>query len=83
MFTGEFSGLFAPMYKCSKHGEIWHVLTFDEIDKVNDEEYQIVYCAKCGNEVTRVFVDGVPVMHPLTDEEAYWETYTEDEWSDW
>jgi len=75
----EFSGLFAPIYKCPKHGEIWHVETVKDIDIENDEVYEFTVCAQCYKPVVQIYDDGIPVMHPLTQEEAYWESYSPDE----
>lgn len=79
MFTGEFSGLFAQIYQCPEHGETWHVETATEVDSVNDEVYEHVLCSRCHRSVTPLLHDGVPVMHPLTDEEAYWEMGGDDD----
>ena len=79
MFTGQFSGLFAPMYTCPEHGDVWHVDSFEEIDTENDEVYERRLCSKCHCDVTPLLHDGHPVVHPLTDEEAYWETYDADD----
>lgn len=51
MFTGEFSGLFAPMYKCPKHGEVWHVETVESYDTEYDEVYVNKVCSQCYSEV--------------------------------
>jgi hypothetical protein len=67
MFTGEFSGLFAPMWKCPTHGEVWGI---EEITE-GDETFHL--CSICHQIVTPLYHDGLRVMHPLTDEQAYWE----------
>lgn len=76
MFTGEFSGLFAPMYKCPKHGEVWHVETVESYDTEYDEVYVNKVCSQCYSEVVPYEHDGKPVVHPLTNEEAMWEMYS-------
>jgi uncharacterized protein with PIN domain len=79
MTTGnDFSGLFAPIYVCPEHGETWHAESVEEIDSVNDEVYAWHKCPKCHREVKLLVHDGHPAMHPLTAEEAYWETWSED-----
>lgn len=76
----EFSGLFAPMYHCNEHGDFWqHIEEVEEIDSTNDEVYTLKLCPTCHRSVTPLYHDGHRVMHPLTTEEAYWETYTGDD----
>jgi hypothetical protein len=73
MFTGDFSGLFAPMWNCKQHGDMWHIEEVEEIDTVNDDVYTLKLCPHCHQSVTPLYHDGLRVMHPLTDEQAYWE----------
>jgi hypothetical protein len=79
MSTSQFSGLFAPMYVCPEHGEIWHTDAIEEIDTEGDEVYERRLCTQCHRDVMPLLHDGHPVLHPLTDEEAYWDTYTGDD----
>lgn len=74
MDGNDFSGLFAPIYVCSEHGETWHAEVVEEIDTDHDEVYQWRKCPKCHVEVKPLLHDGYPVMHPLTNDEAYWES---------
>lgn len=74
MFTGEPSGLFAPIYVCPEHGQIWQIEIETVIDTDQDDVYNRRCCPKCRRDVTPLLHDGNPVLHPLTDEEAYWET---------
>jgi hypothetical protein len=67
------------MYVCSEHGETWHAELVEEIDTDHDEVYQFRKCPKCHHEVKPLLHDGHPVMHPLTQEEAYWESWSDDE----
>lgn len=66
--------MFAQLYKCSKHGEVWHVQTVEEIDTVNDEVYPRSVCSDCHSDVTPILHDGHPTYHALTEEEMYWES---------
>lgn len=79
MFTGEFSGLLAPMWNCKQHGDIWNIEEVEEVDTVNDEAYTLKLCPTCHQTVTPLYHDGLRVMHPLTDEEAYFEQSANDE----
>jgi hypothetical protein len=80
MTTGnDFSGLFAPVYVCSEHGETWHVEFATEIDSVNDEVYEHHICSLCRRDVVPLLHDGHTVLHPLTNDEAYWETWSKEE----
>lgn len=74
-----FSGIFAPVYVCPEHGETWHAEVMEEIDTDHDEVYQWRKCPKCHSEVKPLLRNGHPVMHPLTQEEAYWDSYSEDD----
>ena len=65
--------LFAAMYKCPEHGETWRTYHTEEIDDENDEVYEHRLCSVCHQDVTPILHDGVPILHPLTDEEAYWQ----------
>ena len=79
LFTGEFSGLLAPMFKCPQHGEVWRVETVEIIDTDRDDVNIQVLCGVCYDVVVPFVVDGLPVMHPLTDEQAYWEMMSADD----
>lgn len=81
--SGKPSGIFAPLYQCPKCGEIWHVQTVEEIDTENDEIYLHTICDICHSDVTPVLWDGHPVVHPLTDEELYWESSSDDDEEDY
>lgn len=70
----EFSGLFALIYVCPEHGETWHTEYVEDIDTEYDEVYSRVICGQCHHDVKPLMCDGHQVVHPLTDEEAYWET---------
>lgn len=74
----KFSGLFAPMFHCKQHGDIWHIEEVEEIDTVNDEIYTLKLCPTCHQTVTPLYHEGARVMHPLTDEEVYWEQMSTD-----
>lgn len=75
----EFSGVLAPLYTCPQHGEVYHVQMVGECDPENDEVYEHPVCSYCGASVTPILHDGIPVCHPLTVEELYWDSYGEDE----
>lgn len=68
--------MFAPIYFCPVHGETWHAAVVEIIDSQNDEVYEIRACPQvgCTHECRPLFHDGKQVLHPLTDEEMYWET---------
>lgn len=65
-----FSGIFAPLYRCPMHGETWHVQRVEEIDCENDEVYVFMACSRCYATCEPVMKDGLPVLHPLTDDEV-------------
>ncbi len=83
MSDNDFSGIFAPLYKCPNHGEVWHVETVEEIDTINDDVYYFEVCSQCGHAVTPITHEGAPVVHPLTNEEAFWELGESDDESDY
>ncbi len=65
--------MFAPIYICPKCGETWHVEQAEVFDTDQDEIYQFMVCQKCGSEVKPLLHDGHQVVHPLTDEEMFFE----------
>lgn len=65
--------MFAPLYHCSKCGDVWQVEHAEAIDTVNDEVYPYTLCMKCHSEVTPVIHDGLTVCHALDEEEMFWE----------
>lgn len=67
--------MFAQIYLCSKHGEVWHTEIAEEIDCENDEVYSHRVCSHCYSDVTELLHEGQPCLHALTDEEMFWETY--------
>ena len=67
--------MFAQIYICPKHGEIWHTEIIEEIDTKNDEIYAHRVCSYCYSEITEKLYNGKPCLHALTDEEMFWETY--------
>lgn len=81
-FTEDPSGIFAPLYKCAEHGDIWKIELFPVIDTDNDEAYNVPQCPKCQREVLPVIIEGKPAMHALTREEAFWENYNPEGISD-
>lgn len=63
--------MFAQIYECSEHGQIWQgVYTAEIIDIVNDDVYHIPSCSLCNRSVRPVMHEGAPVVHVLTPEEA-------------
>ena len=70
---GDDVDMFAQIYICPIHGETWHIQQAEEIDTDNDEVYQFMACDKCGSEVKPLLHDGHQVVHPLTDEEMFFE----------
>lgn len=77
--------MFAPLYRCPNHGDVWRVENAEAIDTVNDEIYPYTLCALCHFDVSPVMHDGHPVFHPLDDEEMFWEMQGDEDdeyWSD-
>lgn len=80
--------MFAQLYNCPTHGEVWHTEIAEEIDTENDEVYPHRVCSCCFSDVTEVLHNGMPCLHPLTEEEMFWEAYDPserllDEESEW
>lgn len=71
--------MFAPIYICPKHGETWHVEHAETIDTDHDEIYEYIVCDKCGSEVKPLLHEGHQVVHPLTDDEIFWELQTDED----
>jgi hypothetical protein len=71
--------MFAPIYKCTVHGETWHSQLVEDIDINNDEIYRYLTCPLCHREVKPVLHNGKQVVHILTEEEMYWENYVPEE----
>ena len=65
--------MFAQIFRCPKHGEVWHTEIAEDIDTENDDIYAYRVCSSCYSDVTEVRHEGSPVFHPLTDEEVFWE----------
>ena len=65
--------MFALVYVCPTHGEVWHVERTETCDTENDEVYEFMVCSVCGLEVRPLIRDGIQVVHPLTDEEMFLE----------
>lgn len=62
--------MFAQVFKCPTHGDVWHVQMVSIADNVNDDVYTIPVCKLCGQECTPVLTGGgIEVWHALTDEE--------------
>lgn len=61
--------MFAPIFTCPKCGDTWHVRTVEIIDADRDEVFEDHQCDQCGSSVRPKVVDGLPVWHPLTEEE--------------
>ncbi len=72
--------MLAQAYRCPKHGEVWRVTDYNEIDTEHDEVTPIKLCCRCYNEVTPIIQDGIPVMMEVPDEELAQECDPEDEW---
>lgn len=65
--------MFAQLFKCKVHGEIWNVEYTEIIDTDNDEVYSVALCPKCYREVLPIFDGGKPVCHVLTEEEMFFD----------
>ncbi len=63
--------MFAQIYECSKCGDVWRTYLFDHIDTENDEIHTERHCSGCNGSFLKEKKDanGVPYMHPMTDEE--------------
>lgn len=83
MTDNQFSGIFAPIYVCPEHGETWHAQLVEDIDTENDDVFERRVCPDCPRDVAPLLHDGLQVMHPLTVEEVYWETYSEEDEDDY
>ncbi|HWY11949.1 MAG TPA: hypothetical protein VN026_11520 [Bacteroidia bacterium] len=60
----------APVYICSKCGDVWDVYTYMYVDVENDDIIPILHCGKCSDSFLKPKEkDGVPEMHEITEEE--------------
>lgn len=60
--------MFAPVYECTKCGDVWRSVSMVEVDAGPDDTMTIAVC-NCGREVRPKMNGNIPVFHALTDEE--------------
>ncbi|MEM1339804.1 MAG: hypothetical protein AAGF96_18735 [Bacteroidota bacterium] len=73
--------MFTQIYECPgcECKETWQVAVIQQIDAERDDVWDQVVCRNCGSSDLKPKIDeeGNRIMHVLTEEEFFWETYLE------